>query len=216
MTTIGFIGSGHIGGTVAKLAVDTGYDVVLSNSRGPETLSDLVAELGPKASAGTAEEAAEKGDLVVVSIPLRAYRDVPVKPLAGKIVIDTNNYYWQRDGHFPELDDESTTSAALLQAHLPESKVVKAFNHIQFSELASQGQPAGTADRRALVIAGDDDAAKATVTELLDGFGYDVVDGGSLADSWRFEPDHPAYGPRLNSSQLVEALGAAQRKSSQD
>jgi predicted dinucleotide-binding enzyme len=216
MTTIGFIGSGHIGGTVARLAVAAGYDVVLSNSRGPETLTDLVAELGPNASAGTSFEAAEKGDIVVVTIPLRAYRDVPVEPLAGKIVIDTNNYYWQRDGHFPELDDESTTSAALLQDHLPESKVVKAFNHIQFSELASQGRPAGTPNRRALVIAGDDDAAKATVTELLDEFGYDVVDGGTLADSWRFEPDHPAYGPRLTRPELVEALSAATRRSGRD
>ena len=193
----------------------SGYDVVLSNSRGPQTLTDLVSELGPRASAGTSVEAAEKGDIVVVSVPLRAYRDVPVEPLAGKIVIDTNNYYWQRDGHFPELDDESTTSAALLQAHLPESRVVKAFNHIQFSELASHGQPAGTANRRALVIAGDDAAAKETVTALLDGFGYDVVDGGTLAESWRFEPDRPAYGPRFTRSELVEALGRADRRTAQ-
>ncbi|MFD0468260.1 NADPH-dependent F420 reductase [Nonomuraea thailandensis] len=101
MTTIAFIGSGHIGGTVARLSVEAGYDVVLSNSRGPETLKDLVDELGPKARAATPAEAAEAGDLVVVSIPLRAYRDVPVEPLAGKPVIDTNNYYSQRDGDFP-------------------------------------------------------------------------------------------------------------------
>ena len=181
MTTIGLIGSGNIGAAVAGLAVQAGHDVVLSNSRGPETLADLVATLGPKASAGTAREAAEQGDIVVVTIPLKAYRSVPVAPLAGKIVIDTNNYYWQRDGHFDELDNSSTTSAELLAAHLPQSRVVKAFNHIQSAELAADGRPAGSTGRRALVIAGDDAEAKAVVTELLDSFGYDVVDAGPLA-----------------------------------
>src|SRR3954452_8127752 len=109
MTTVGLIGSGKIGGTVARLAVAAGYDVVLSNSRGPDTLADLVAELGPRARAATPAEAAAAGDLVVVTVPLKAYREVPVEPLRGKVVIDTNNYYPQRDGQIPELDDESTT-----------------------------------------------------------------------------------------------------------
>jgi len=209
MTTIGFIGSGNIGGTVARLAIAVGYDVVLSNSRGPQTLTALVAELGPRASAATTAEAAALGDIVVVTIPLRAYRSVPVGPLAGKIVIDTNNYYWQRDGHFTELDDGSTTSAGLLQAHLPQSRVVKAFNHIRFGELATDGRPAGTTDRRALAIAGDDAGAKAVVTDLLDSFGYDVVDAGPLAQGRRFEPDHPAYGPRLTRDGMVAALAEA-------
>ncbi len=132
MTTIGLIGSGNIGSTVARLAVDAGHDVVLSNSRGPETLADLVDELGPHARAATAAEAAAAGDIVVVTVPLKAYREVPVEPLRGKVVIDTNNYYPQRDGHIAELDDESTTVSELLQAHLPESRVVKAFNNIYF------------------------------------------------------------------------------------
>jgi predicted dinucleotide-binding enzyme len=127
MATIGLIGSGHIGSTVARLAVDAGHDVVLSNSRGPETLTDLVTELGPHARAASADEAAAAGDVVVVTVPLKAYRDVPVEPLRGKVVIDTNNYYPERDGHIAELDDESTTVSELLQAHLPDSHVVKAF-----------------------------------------------------------------------------------------
>src|SRR5262245_39269203 len=117
MTTIGFIGAGHIGSQVARLAVASGYDVVLSNSRGPETLAELVAELGPKARAATSGEAARAADIAVVSVPLKNYRQVPVEPLAGKIVIDTNNYYPQRDGHMKELDEESTTVSELLQAH---------------------------------------------------------------------------------------------------
>jgi len=128
MTTIGLIGAGHIGSQVARLAVRNGYKVVISNSRDPKTLSGLVAELGPNARAATALEAAQAGDIVVVTVPLKNYRDIPVEPLIGKTVIDTNNYYPERDGHILELDNESTTTSELLQAHLPTSKVVKAFN----------------------------------------------------------------------------------------
>ena len=135
MATIGLIGAGKIGSQLARLAVAHGYDVVISNSRGPETLTALVAELGPKARAATAVDAAKAGDIVVVTIPLKNYPTVPVEPLAGKIVIDTNNYYPQRDGHIAELDNESTTTSELLQAHLPTSKVVKAFNHIYAAQL---------------------------------------------------------------------------------
>src|SRR4051794_3226464 len=106
MTTIGLIGAGHIGSQVARLAVANGHSVVISNSRGADTLADLVKELGPRARAATPTEAATEGDIVVVTVPLKNYRSVPGKPLAGKIVIDTNNYYPQRDGHIPELDDE--------------------------------------------------------------------------------------------------------------
>jgi 8-hydroxy-5-deazaflavin:NADPH oxidoreductase len=194
MTTLGLIGSGNIGSTVARLAVGAGHDVVLSNSRGPETLKYLVEELGPRARAATAAEAAEAGDIVVVTVPLKAYRQVPAEPLAGKVVIDTNNYYPERDGHIAELDDESTTTSELLQAHLPESHVVKAFNNIVSTHLAELGRPAGAGDRSALPIAGDDAGAKATVTALLDSLGYDTVDVGPLAEGWRFQRDTAAYG----------------------
>jgi predicted dinucleotide-binding enzyme len=193
MTTLGLIGSGNIGGTVARLAVAAGYDVVLSNSRGPETLQELVDDLGPRARAATPAEAAAAGDLVVVSIPMRAYRNVPVEPLAGKIVIDTNNYYPQRDGQIPELDDESTTNSELLQRHLPTSRVVKGFNNIYFKHLLSLARPAGAADRSALAIAGDDADAKATVTDFLDTLGYNSVDAGPLSEGWRFQRDTAAY-----------------------
>src|SRR6476620_9730394 len=185
MTTIGIIGAGHIGSQIARLAVANGYNVVISNSRGPETLSTFIAELGPKARAATAIEAAEAGEIVVVSVPLKNYRKVPVEPLAGKIVIDTDNYYPERDGHIPELDNETTTTSELLQAHLPTSKVVKAFNHIYAAALTTDGQPAGAKNRRALVIAGDDKDDKARVTHLLEQFGFDTVDAGPLREGWR-------------------------------
>jgi 8-hydroxy-5-deazaflavin:NADPH oxidoreductase len=213
MTTIGFIGAGHIGGQLARLAVANGHDVVVSNSRGPETLAALVAELGPRARAGTAEEAAKAGELVVVTIPLSAYRSVPVEPLAGKIVIDTNNYYPGRDGHIPDLDDESTTTAELLQEHLPSSKVVKAFNHIQAAHLTAHAQAPGTPNRRALVLAGDDAVAKAAVAYLIDQFGFDTVDAGPLSEGWRIQRDTPGYGPRRNAAELRRDLAAAKRYS---
>jgi predicted dinucleotide-binding enzyme len=211
MTTIGFIGAGHIGSQVARLAVQSGYDVVLSNSRGPETLLDLVHELGPKARAATPAEAATAGDLVVVTIPLKNVHTVPVARLAGKTVIDTNNYYPERDGHIRELDEEKTTTSELLQRHLPASKVVKAFNHIYAAELTKHGQPAGSEDRRALAIAGNDAAAKTTVTKLLDQFGFDTVDMGPLAESWRIQRDTPGYGPRRTASGLRHDLASAKR-----
>ena len=211
MKTIGLIGAGHIGSQVARLGVAHGYNVVVSNSRGPETLATLVKELGPKARAATAAEAAEAGDIVVVTVPLKNYRQVPVKPLAGKIVIDTNNYYPERDGHIPELDNESTTTSELLQAHLPASKVVKAFNHIYAATLTTDGQPAGSKNRRALVIAGDDSMAKKTVTQLLDEFGFDAVDAGPLKEGWRIQRDTPGYGPRRTAEDLRRDVAAAKR-----
>lgn len=211
MKTIGLIGAGHIGSQLARLAVAHGYKVVVSNSRGPQTLTDLVAELGPNARAASVEDAARAGDIVVVTIPLKNIGSVPVALLAGKVVIDTNNYYPQRDGHIAELDNESTTTAELLQRHLPTSKVVKAFNHIYAAELTTDGRPAGTPNRRALVIAGDDSSAKQTVAQLIDQFGFDTVDAGALKEGWRIQRDTPGYGPRRTAEELRRDLQSAKR-----
>ena len=166
MTTVGIIGAGHIGSTLARGLVDRGYDVVISNSRGPETLAGLVADLGPNARAATATDAAASGDVVIVTVPLKAYQDVPVEPLAGKIVLDTNNYYWERDGRIGELDEKRATTLGLLQEHLPESKVAKAFNHIMSGDILTTGAPAGTPGRRALATASDHPYASAFVIAL--------------------------------------------------
>jgi len=209
--TIGLIGAGHIGSQLARLAVRHGYDVVVSNSRGPDTLKDLVSELGPRARAATPQQAAATGDVVVVTIPLKNIGDVPATPLAGKVVIDTNNYYPQRDGHIAELDDERTTTSELLQRQLPASKVVKAFNHIYAAELTTDGQPAGTPQRRTLAIAGNDAEANRIVAQLIDQFGFDVVEIGPLSESWRIQRDTPGYGPRRTAEELRRDLAAAQR-----
>jgi len=150
MATIGIIGAGKIGSQLARLAVKNGHKVVISNSRGPATLSGLVAELGPNARAATAAEAGAAGEIVVVTVPLKNYRAIPALPLLGKIVIDTNNYYPQRDGHIPSSTTSRPPPRSFLQAHLPTSKVVKAFNHIYAADLTTNGQPAGSKNRRAL------------------------------------------------------------------
>ena len=183
-----------IGGTVARLSVAAGYQVVLSNSRGPETLKDLADELGPLASAATSEEAAAAEDLVVVSVPLHACPHLPAGALAGRTVLDTGNYYPQRDSQIPELESGALTSSAWLQRQLPGAEVVKVFNNIFFKHLLSLARPAGAADRTYLPIAGDNAAAKSAVTQFLDSIGFGAVDTGTLAESWRQEPGSPVYG----------------------
>lgn len=199
MTTVGLIGSGHIGSTVAKLAIAAGHNVVLSNSRGPETLRDLVAELGPDARAATSDEAAAAGDIVLISIPVKAYLDMPAEQLAGKVVMDTGNYYPQRDGQIQELDSDSLTSSEYLARQLPRIEVAKVFNNIFFKHLQSLARPAGAPDRSYLPIAGDSAAAKAEVIKFLDSIGYGVIDVGPLAEGWRQQPGTPVYGAPYGS-----------------
>jgi predicted dinucleotide-binding enzyme len=211
MTTIGIIGSGNIGQSVARQAIAHGYDVVLSNSRGPETLADAVAALGPRARAATAADAAGAADFAVVAVPLKAIGGLPVEPLAGKVVLDANNYYPQRDGQIAELDDESTTTSELLQRRLPTSQVVKAFNHIQAAAIVDDAKPAGAPDRRALAIAGDDAAARAQVASFIDEIGFDVVDLGPLAEGWRIQRDTPGYVKSFTAAELRDRLAEAKR-----
>jgi predicted dinucleotide-binding enzyme len=204
---IGIIGAGHIGGTLAKLLVDAGHWVAISNSRGPETLASLVAELGEQAQAATPLEAERFGEVVVVSIPFGQYREVPTEAVAAKVVIDTNNYYAQRDGSFEELDDDRTTSSELLRAHLPRARVVKAFNAIRWTNLRDQGRPPGDPERLGIPISGDDDEAKRIVAELIDQIGFDPVDAGTLAEGGRkHQPGGSAYTQGLHTAGLRTSL----------
>ena len=217
MTTIGIIGAGNIGTALAQISTDAGYDVVLSNSRGPETLADTISAIEARPGrtgsirAATAAEAGAAGDFVVVTVPLVKLPDVPVEPLRGKVVIDTNNYYPQRDGQIAELDAETTTTAELAQAHLPTSEVVKGFNHISAEHLTGKGSPTGTPHRRALAIAGDDADAKGQVATYMDAIGFDTVDLGPLAEGWRIQRDTPGYALEYDAGQLRTATAAAKR-----
>ena len=206
MASIGFIGSGHVGQAIARRAIVAGHTVVMSNSRSPETLAGLVAAFGPRASAATATAASNAAEIVIVAIPFASFKQVPVDPLAGKVVIDTGNYYAPRDGHVAELDDGTTTSSEMLASRLPTSNVVKAFNTIMAAQIVEHATPAGTPHRRALPIAGDDSAAKRLVTGLIDELGFDVVDAGMLAEGRRLDP-MTAWGPVLDAQELRRSLG---------
>ena len=206
---IGIIGAGFIGRALATLAVKSGHEVMISNSRHPRTLGSTAVAIGCKI--GTAQDAAAFGDVVFVAIPLLAYKEIPAQPLAGKIVVDANNYYPQRDGAIEALDSHATTTSEMLAEHLAGAKVVKAFNAILQGDLEKDGRPAGAPDRRALPIAGDDAHAKQVVTGLIDAFGFDVVDAGPLSEGWRFERAKPAYCIPLDVAGLKQALAAAER-----
>lgn len=211
MTTIGIIGAGHIGSALARAFSGLGYDVVIANSRGPESLAGLVAELGPKVTAASAVDAAAAGDIAVVTVPLRALKDLPVEPLAGKTVLDTINYYFERDGHIDALDRGEATTSGLVQAHLPASKVVKAFNQILAADINTTGLPAGTPNRRALGTASDHEDAVELVTGIYDALGFDTVSAGPLSESWRLERDRPAYVARQTAAELRENIAKGNR-----
>jgi predicted dinucleotide-binding enzyme len=183
----------------------------MSNSRGPETLADLITELGPHATAGTTADAAAAGDFVVVTIPFHSVESVPVEPLAGKVVLDTNNYYFERDGHIAEIDNHEITPSGVLQRHLPASRVAKAFNHIESSQIRSDALPTGTPGRRALATASDFPEAVELVTRFFDEIGFDTVNIGPLSESWRIDRDMPAYGGRYDAEQLRAKLAEAVR-----
>jgi 8-hydroxy-5-deazaflavin:NADPH oxidoreductase len=204
---IGIIGAGHIGSTLARHFATAGHDVAISNSRGPETLRELEAELGERVQAMTTEETARFGEIVVVAIPFKSYKDVPADQLAGKIVIDTDNYYPSRDGHFPELDDDRTTSSELLAQHLVGASVVKAFNSMRCTTLRDSARPGGATGHLGIPISGDDEEAKQVVDDLIAEIGFDGVDAGSLADGGRrHQPGAPVYGAELPSAELAAQI----------
>lgn len=203
---IGFIGAGNIGGTLARLLAGAGHEVVIANSRGPESLVGLVADIGPAATAATPAGAAEAGEVVIVAIPFLRYPDLPAAELAGKVVVDATNYYAGRDGAFPELADGTTTASELVAAALPGATVVKAFNTIHFRHLVDHAAPAGSPRRRAIPIAGDDAGAKATVAVLMDQIGFDAYDVGPLAGGRRFDPGTPLFNVALTRDEVAAAL----------
>jgi 8-hydroxy-5-deazaflavin:NADPH oxidoreductase len=204
---IGIIGAGKIGTTLARLFTAAGHDIAIANSRGPDTLRDLEKELGDNGHAVTAEEAVRFGDIVVVTVPLKAYRDVPADGLKGKTVIDTCNYYPERDGHIAALDDDSTTSSELIQQHLAGAHVIKAFNAMRFDHLRDFGREGGANRRYGIPVAGDDPAAKKQVFDLVEQIGFEPVDAGGLADSRTFQPGTDVYTADLWAEDLRARIG---------
>ncbi|CAB3725128.1 NADPH-dependent F420 reductase [Paraburkholderia rhynchosiae] len=206
---IGILGAGFLGRAMATVAQRNGHEVMIANSRDPKTLISAAAALG--CATGTAQEAAKFGELVVVAVPFGQIDALPAAALDGKIVIDTCNHYPDRDGRIEALENGVTTTSQLLAAALPGAKVVKAFNAILAKDLETDPTAPGTPNRRALPLAGGHEQAKRVVSELVDQFGFDPVDAGGLADSWRFERAKPVYCIRHDRAGIVAGLAAARR-----
>ncbi|KFX01418.1 NADP oxidoreductase [Pectobacterium betavasculorum] len=206
---IGIIGAGFVGRAIAKLALQNGHQVMLSNSRDPQSLFSLRPMIG--CDIGTATQAALFGDIIVIAVPFTAIDKLPEQALQGKSVVDAVNYYTERDGEVTALDTRSTTTSELLAGYLPGAKITKAFNAIPMTQLESDGLPAGSTHRRALPIAGDHEQEKAMVAELYDAFGFDVVDAGKLSEGWRFERNMPSYCVRMTKAELTNALALSSR-----
>jgi hypothetical protein len=207
---IGIIGAGNIGSAVAELFTKAGHEVVISNSRGPQTLDDLVEKLGDNASAGSVDAARDFGDVVVVTIPLKAITSLPANGWENKIVIDTNNYYPDRDGKIADLDSGVTTSSELLENQLPGARIVKGFNTIWSEHLKTQGNTKlPLEERRAIFIASDDSQAKETVAKLIENIGYAAIDTGFLAEGGKSQqPGSPVYNKELTAAEAAKALTA--------
>ena len=203
---IGFIGAGNIGANAAKLFVAAGHEVAISNSRGPETLEDLATELGAGTQAVSVEDAIKFGEIIFVSIPLGKYKELPANGFEGKIVIDSNNYYPGRDGNFPELDEDKTTSSELLSEHLKGARVVKGFNTIWFEHLKTQGNTnLPLEERRAIFIAGDDSGAKEVLAKLIDDIGFAAVDTGFLHEGGKSQqPGTAIYNKDLTAGEAAQ------------
>ena len=204
MKDIGVIGSGNIGATAARLFAAAGHRVAISNSRGPETLEDLVEEIGPGVRAATVEEAVGFGEVVMEAIPFGRYTSLPAERLAGKVFITASNYYPARDG---KVEHGGLSSSELIQQHLPGARVVKAFNTIYFVRLGENGRPgAPLEEREAIFVSGDDEEAKGVVSGLIEEIGFAPVDAGTLAESRRQEPGSPIYNVAMNPARAREML----------
>ena len=206
---IGIIGAGHIGGNLARRLTAAGHDVAIANSRGPETLADVASKTGAKPV--RAEDATRDKDLVIVTIPEKSVPELPKDLFASvkkdTVVVDTGNYYPQRDGKIePILDGETESRWVSEQLGRP---VVKAFNTIYARNIVDRARPAGDTSRLALPVAGDDLHAKQVVMQVIDEIGFDSVDAGGLDDSWRQQPGTPVYGAELDVSGVQRALADA-------
>ena len=224
MTTIGILGAGQAGSTLARASIAAGYDVVIANSRGPGTLTGLVGRLGPRARAGSAADAAAAADFAVLAFPYAPADRLPVEELAGKVVLDVNNYMSWRDGTLAEVESGRRTIHELRQEQLAGAQVAKAFTHIQFharSPVRVPGdtlpavfrlaRPAGAPDRKALVVSSDHPAAVALVTGFYDALGFDAVDNSPLRESWRSAPGTPMWRHHVDGQSRAELVGNLRR-----